>query len=141
MADPHRIALLWRDAPAARGAPGFGRFDGTAAALIAAGMAPEPCIYAEEVEAEVEAQLRTVAAVLVWVNPIHEGRDRARLDAMLRRLADHGVLVSAHPDAILAMGTKEVLYRTRAMPWGSDVRRYPTHAALCRTAWPPACAC
>jgi hypothetical protein len=132
MADPHRIALLWRDAPAARGAPGFGRFDGTAAALIAAGMAPEPCIYAEEVEAEVEAQLRTVAAVLVWVNPIHEGRDRARLDAMLRRLADHGVLVSAHPDAILAMGTKEVLYRTRAMPWGSDVRRYPTHAALCR---------
>jgi hypothetical protein len=132
MAIPQRVALLWRDTPDARNAAGFGRFEATAAALADAGMAPEPCIYAEEIEAEVEAQLRAVAAVLVWVNPIHEGRDRTRLDAMLRRVAGHGVLVSAHPDAILAMGTKEVLYRTRAMPWGGDVRCYRTHDALCR---------
>lgn len=131
MAIPHRVALLWRDVPDARNAPGFGRFDATAAALADAGMAPEPCIYSEEIEAEVEVQLRTVAAVLVWVNPIHEGRDRARLDAMLRRVAALGALVSAHPDAILAMGTKEVLFQTRAMPWGGDVRCYRTHQALC----------
>jgi glutathione synthase/RimK-type ligase-like ATP-grasp enzyme len=132
MAHPHRVALLWRDSPEARGNLGFGRFEGTAAALAAAGMVPEPCIYAEEVEEPAEAQLRDVAAVLVWVNPIHEGRDRARLDAMLRRVADHGVLVSAHPDAILAMGTKEVLYRTRALPWGGDVRCYRSPDELSR---------
>lgn len=132
-ADGKGVAILWRGTVAERGAPeGFGRFTATAAALAEAGMAPEPCVYAEEFEAEVEAQLRSAAAVLVWVNPIHEGRDRARLDAMLRRVAALGVLVSAHPDAILAMGTKEVLYRTRAMPWGGDVRCYRTHEALRR---------
>ena len=41
------------------------------------------------------------------------------LDALLRDVAAQGVWVSAHPDVILKMGTKEVLYRTRAMGWGS----------------------
>ena len=131
MAKLHRAALLWRDTAGREGAAGFGRFDAVAEALRAAGIAPEPCIYAEEAEEAAEAQLRGVDAVLVWVNPIHEGRCRARLDAMLRRVAAHGVLVSAHPDAILAIGTKEVLYRTRAMPWGGDVRLYSSHEALC----------
>ncbi|MDP1534462.1 MAG: Cj0069 family protein, partial [Rubrivivax sp.] len=44
-------------------------------------------------------------------------------DAMLRRLADAGVVVSSHPDAILALGTKDVLVQTRALPFGSDVQR------------------
>jgi hypothetical protein len=39
--------------------------------------------------------------VLVWVNPIHEGRNRALLDALLREVAARGVWVSAHPDVIL----------------------------------------
>src|SRR5262249_31700191 len=34
--------------------------------------------------------------------------------------------VSSHPDLILKMGTKEVLYRTRKMAWGSDTRLYRT---------------
>ena len=55
--------------------------------------------------------------MLVWVNPIHEGRGRANLDALLREVAMRGTWVSAHPDVILKMGTKEVLYRTRTMPW------------------------
>jgi hypothetical protein len=69
-------------------------------------------------------------AVLVWVNPIHEGRDRRPLDAMLERVAERGVLVSAHPNTILAIGTKEVLHRTRGMSWGSDVQLYSTFADL-----------
>jgi len=37
---------------------------------------------------------------------------------MLRELAASGVFVTAHPDVILALGTKEVLYRTRDIGWG-----------------------
>ena len=123
-----RVGLLWRGTALERATAIFagGRFEACAAALRAAGLVPEPCVYAEEVEVEVEAQLAGIDAILVWVNPIHEGRDRTRLDAMLRRAAARGVLVSAHPDAILAIGTKEVLHRTRDMPWGSDVQLYVT---------------
>ena len=68
----------------------------------------------------VRAQLATLDGMLVWVNPIHKGRNRANLDALLRVVAARGVWVSAHPDVILKMGTKEVLHRTRMMSWGCD---------------------
>jgi hypothetical protein len=42
---------------------------------------------------------------------------------MLRAVAASGVLVSAHPDAILKLGTKDVLVETRDLPFGSDVHR------------------
>jgi hypothetical protein len=72
----------------------------------------------------VRAQLATLDGVLVWVNPIHEGRNRANLDALLREVAARGVWVSAHPDVILKMGTKEVLHRTRDLGWGMDTHLY-----------------
>lgn len=123
-----RVGLLWRGSPSERATATLeeGRFAACAAALRAAGLVPEPCVYAEEVQDEVEAQLDGISAVLAWVNPIHEERDRRRLDAMLRGAAMEGVLVSAHPDTILAIGTKEVLYRTSGMPWGGDIQRYAT---------------
>ncbi len=65
-----------------------------------------------------------VDAVLVWVNPIHDGHDRSVLDAMLREVAAAGIFVSAHPDVILKLGTKEVLYRTRDIGWGCDTHLY-----------------
>jgi hypothetical protein len=34
--------------------------------------------------------------------------------------------VSAHPDTIMKMGTKDVLYRTRSLGWGADTRLYAT---------------
>jgi hypothetical protein len=67
-----------------------------------------------------------VDGVLVWVNPIEGGRDRTVLDAMLREVAASGVFVSAHPDVILKLGTKEVLYRTRDLGWGCDTHLYAT---------------
>ena len=123
-----RVGLLWRGTPSERATATFagGRFEACAVALRAAGLVPEPCVYAEEVADEVERQLDGIKAILVWVNPIHEGRDRRQLDGILRRAAARGVLVSAHPDAILAIGTKEVLHRTRDMPWGCDVQLYVT---------------
>lgn len=63
-------------------------------------------------------------AVLVWVNPIEDGRNRSRLDAMLRTVSEAGIYVSAHPDIILKLGTKEVLYTTRELPWGCDTDLY-----------------
>ena len=76
------------------------------------------------------AQLRDVQAVLVWCNPIEDGRRRDRLDALLREVADAGVLVSAHPDAIVRLGTKDVLFETRDLPFGSDVHRVESPAQL-----------
>ena len=35
--------------------------------------------------------------------------------------------VSAHPDTILKMGTKEVLYRTKDLGWGADTDLYRSH--------------
>ena len=35
-----------------------------------------------------------------------------------------GPWVSAHPDVILKMGVKDVLYRTRHLGWGADTHRY-----------------
>jgi hypothetical protein len=84
----------------------------------------ELAIYHEDFCDEVREQLMDVDGVLVWVNPIEAGRDRSVLDAMLRDVAAAGVFVSAHPDVILKLGTKEVLYRTRNLGWGCDTHLY-----------------
>jgi len=65
-----------------------------------------------------------VDGVLVWVNPIEGGQDRSVLDSMLRDVAAAGVFVSTHPDVILKLGTKEVLYRTRNLGWDCDTHLY-----------------
>lgn len=121
------VALVWRGE---RPADGFGRFEAIAAALAAAGLAPEPCPYSEQDAAATRAQLLASDAALVWVNPLQDGRRRTELDALLREAAAAGVRVSAHPDVIDRMGVKAVLWRTRAMGWGSDVRLYGTAAAF-----------
>jgi hypothetical protein len=127
-----RVALLWRGDEAARrsAAPGTSRFKAIFAALAGAGVDAEPAVYEDDVLEAVRAQLAAVDGVLVWVNPIHEGRNRSRLDALLREVAAGGVWVSAHPDVILKMGTKEVLHRTRTMGWGCDTALYRTAEAM-----------
>jgi hypothetical protein len=102
------------------------RFAPTAQALAACGAQVEPVVYRDEVCDEVRRQLMQVHGVLVWVNPIEGGRDRSVLDAMLRKVAASGVFVSAHPEIILKLGTKEVLYRTRNIGWGCDTHLYRT---------------
>jgi len=59
------------------------------------------------------------AEPIVLLNPIEGGRRRDRLDALLRDAARAGVFVSAHPDAILRLGTKDVLVEARDLPFGS----------------------
>jgi Domain of unknown function (DUF6815) len=127
-----RIGILWRgDEAARRGAmPETTRFKAVFAALADVGVDAEPAVYEDDVLDAVRAQLATLDGVLVWVNPIHEGRNRANLDALLREVAARGVWVSAHPDVILKMGTKEVLHRTRMMSWGCDTALYQTPEAM-----------
>jgi hypothetical protein len=127
-----RVAILWRgDEEARRNAsPETSRFKDVFAALTDIGVNAEPVVYEDDVRDAVGAQLATFDGVLVWVNPIHEGRNRANLDALLREVAARGVWVSAHPDVILKMGTKEMLHRTRTMSWGCDTALYRTAEAM-----------
>jgi hypothetical protein len=106
-----------------RSDPAESRFAALFEAFARAGTPAVPAVYHDDFADEVEAQLRGCRLVLVWCNPIEGGRRRDRLDAMLRRLAAAGVVVSAHPDAVLKLGTKDVLFDTRELPFGSDVRR------------------
>jgi Domain of unknown function (DUF6815) len=106
------------------------RYAGIATALREAGIDVEGAPYADEAVDDVRAQLCHVDGVLVWVNPVDGGRTRMVLDAMLADVAEAGVFVSAHPDVIRKIGTKEVLYRTRTMAWGCDTRLYPSMRAL-----------
>lgn len=120
-----RVALLYPGDRQARerSDPAESRFAALFEALATAGVTAEPAVYHDAFAAEVEAQLRQVDLVQVWCNPIQDGYRRDRLDALLRRVASAGVGVSAHPDAILKLGTKDVLVDTKALPFGSDVHR------------------
>jgi hypothetical protein len=122
----YRIAVLWRgDREARRAAtPQNNRFYRVFEELAARGIAAEPAVYADDIADEVRAQLLAVDGVLVWVDPISGGKTRSVLDAVLRDVASRGPWVSAHPDVILKMGVKEVLYRTRHLGWGSDTHLY-----------------
>ena len=125
-----RTAIVWRgDREARRTAtPQNNRFHRIFEELAAAGLNPEPAVFDEEFADEVLDQLLEVDAVLVWVNPLDDGKTRAVLDPLLRRVAEAGRFVSAHPDVILKMGVKEVLYETRHIGWGVDTHLYRTAA-------------
>jgi hypothetical protein len=132
---------VWRGAPATpiaetrnhpRLAPIF-------AALAELGVAVTPVLFSDDVADDMVEQLAGFDAVLVWVDPISGDDDRTALDAMLRAVASRGAWVSAHPDTIMKMGTKEVLYRTRSLGWGADTRLYSTLDEF-RTAFPSALA-
>jgi len=127
-----RVAILWRGDEVARRTvtPETSRFKAVFAALDDVGVDAEAVVYEDDVLDAVRTQLATLDGVLVWVNPIHEGRNRANLDALLREVAAHGAWVSAHPDVVLKMGTKEVLHRTRTMSWGCDTALYRTPEAM-----------
>src|SRR5215472_13157122 len=135
---PYRIAILWRGDREMRQAatPHNNRFHRIFEELAALGIQAEPAVYDEDFAAEVQAQLLTADGVLVWVDPLSRGKTRAALDTLLRDVAARGPWVSAHPDTILKMGTKEILYRTKHLGWGMDTHLYRDMAAF-RAEFPP----
>jgi hypothetical protein len=123
MATDPRIGLLWRrewDPPSAEPP----KLHGVFAAFTELGVEAEGVVYSDDEVDAVREKLLGLDGVLVWVNPIEKGLDRSRLNPLLSEVADAGVFVSAHPDVISRMGTKEVLVETRSMTWGSDTRLY-----------------
>src|SRR6201996_2906624 len=131
-AKPYKVAVLWRgDRETRRAAtPQNNRYHRVFEELAALGLAAEPAVYDEAFADEVRDQLLGVDGVLVWVNPLQDGKTRAGLDALLRDVAARGPWVSAHPDVILKMGTKEVLHRTKHLDWGTDTYIYRSANAL-----------
>ncbi len=127
------IALVWRGSREARqaGAGAAGRLSPLFEAMANVGLVAEPAVYLDEMVDDVRNQLVRADGVLVWVDPIAEGGDRSKLDPLLREVSSHGIWVSAHPDVILQMGTKEVLVRTKSLGWGSDCHLYETVQQLC----------
>jgi len=124
----YRLAMMFAGEPSSRATLKLEetRLGDIANALRNVGLDVEAAVYADEVADEVHEQLLRVDGVLVWVDPVRKDGNRAKLDALLRDVASHGVFVSSHPDLILKMGTKEVLYQTRNMSWGTDTRLYTT---------------
>ena len=94
-----KIAVLWRgDREVRRAAtPQNNRFYRVFEELAALGIHAEPAVYDDDIAGEVREQLLAVDGVLVWVDPIHEGKTRSVLDAMLRDVGSRGPWVSAHP--------------------------------------------
>jgi hypothetical protein len=125
-----RIGLLWRGDPAADpySTPGAERLRPLMAALRRLNVAVVPVIYRDDALDSVRGQLLGLDGVMVWVNPIQDGVNRAHLDALLREVAAKGAWVSASPEVILTLGTKEVLYRTRDVGWGTGTDLYPDGA-------------
>jgi uncharacterized protein DUF6815 len=137
MTHASKVAVLWRgDRETRRTAtPQNNRFYRVFEELKALGIHAQPAVYDEDFADEVHKQLLTTDVVLVWVDPLHAGKTRAALDGMLRDVSIRGPWVSAHPDVILKMGVKEVLYRTKHLGWGSDTYIYRSMESL-REAFP-----
>ncbi len=131
---PGRVALLYPGDRATRNksTPENNRLATIFQALAERGLRAEPAVYHDSFCDEVRDQLMQVDMVLVWMNPIQDGRDRSILDAMLTEVAASGIYVSTHPEIILKMGTKDVLYRTREIGWGCDTHLYRTLAQMRR---------
>lgn len=127
-----KVALLWRGDRQARetAQAETSRFVRIFDALARRNIHAEPAVYADDLMDEVRAQLLGVDGVLVWVDPLSDGRSRAALDPMLREVAAQGVWVSTHPDVIAKMGVKEILHRTRDLGWGTDTHIYRSAGAF-----------
>jgi len=127
-----KVALLWRGDREARNSlhPRNDRLEPVFAALAARNIYAEPAVYSDDWVSEVQSELSALDGVLVWVDPISDGQNRTKLDAMLRDVASQGVWISTHPDVILKMGVKEVLYRTQHIGWGTDTALYDSRESL-----------
>lgn len=127
-----RVAVLWRGDQETRrlATPENSRWHKIFAELAALNIGAEPAVYCEEAADDVRDQLLKVDGVLVWVDPLSDGRSRFALDALLREVARCGIWVSTHPDVTQKIGVKEVLYATRHLGWGTDTHLYRTFDAF-----------
>jgi hypothetical protein len=103
------------------------KYKDLANAFLSSGFTIESVSYNDISADQLSGSLLRFDAVLVWVNPIEQGNDRKRLDSLLSELSNKGCFVSTHPEVILKMGTKDVLYKTKDMDWGGDTKMYTSY--------------
>ena len=103
------------------------KYKDLAAAFAAHGFNVESVLYNDGSVGRLTVDLLKFAAVLVWVNPIEQGTNRKKLDSLLAEISGKGCFVSTHPEVILKMGTKDVLYKTKDMDWGGDTKMYTSY--------------
>jgi len=129
---PRSVAFLWRGQPDEDPVEtrNYERLLPIFDAFAAVDIGVEPVLYSDAMAESVTARLREVEGVLVWVDPVTGDADRSVLDTVLRDVASRGVWVSAHPDVIEKIGTKEVLYRTKHLGWGTDTHLYASATEL-----------
>ena len=116
--------LIFGDTQSTRNALEEEKYKNLAIAFQVKGFTINSVIYNDEKAEELFNNMLRYDAVLVWVNPVEQGNNRKILDALLIKLSESGCVVSAHPDVILQIGTKDVLYKTREMDFGGDVKLY-----------------
>ena len=126
--EPYSIAfVIYGDSDSTRDALSEEKYKDLASAFLSAGFKVQSVLYKDEIRERLFDNLLHFDAVLVWVNPVEQGKDRKHLDALLARLAEKGCLVSAHPETIIKMGTKEVLFRTKDMDWGGNIKLHSNY--------------
>jgi hypothetical protein len=94
--------------------------------FVQSSLSVETVLYNDTLVDSFRDSLKKFDALLVWVNPVEQGHDRKTLDQLLAELDSAGVFVSSIPETIMKIGTKDVLFKTRRLEWGSDVELYAT---------------
>ena len=102
----------------------YGDSNSGRAAFVSGGFKVKSILYNDNFADDLITALLKFDAILVWVNPIEQGNDRKKLDSLLAEISGKGCFVSTHPEVILKMGTKDVLYKTKDMSWGGDIKMY-----------------
>jgi len=125
---PYNIAiLLYATSGKQRDASKEEKYSALVEAFINEGFQVQTLSYSDEKADQLTTDLQQFDMVLVWINPMEDGNDRKRLDKMLTDLASSGCLISTHPEVIIKMGTKDILYNTRDMQWGGNVKMYSSY--------------
>lgn len=124
MKDNHLALLVYGDINSKRDALNEEKYKDLAHAFLSQGANIKSVVYNDQIADTLSNELLKYDAVLVWVNPIEQGNDREKLDSLLIKLSDKGCFVSTHPEVILKMGTKDILYKTKEMDWGGDIKIY-----------------
>jgi hypothetical protein len=102
------------------------KYRALAESFVQHGVSIETVPYNDTLVDPYRDSLTKLDALLVWVNPVEQGHDRKILDRLLGELQSAGVFVSSIPETIMKIGTKDVLFKTRDLEWGSDVELYGT---------------
>ena len=119
--------MIYGDINSGRDALTEEKYKDLATSFSSQGFNIESVLYNDETADKLSAELLKYDAVLVWVNPIEQGHDRKKLDSLLVEISGKGCFVSTHPEVILKMGTKDILYKTKDMDWGGDTKMYASY--------------